>query len=64
MKIVQTDNYDRETVAEELVAENIKSEEYAGIMLNALQTHRRNPAVWFKLAKDDYRLYRGMEDLI
>lgn len=65
MKIIRVDNFARETVAEGLVAENIQYEFEANIMLKALQaTVKPGDSFWYKLAIDDYVLWRGMEELI
>ena len=63
MKIVRTDNYARETVPEYLVAENIKSEQEAKIMVKALRdTCSEDNPNWYKLVADDYELWRGMAE--
>jgi hypothetical protein len=65
MKIVAIDNLAREWVADTLIAENVDqvyaqflvdclNEEYSGEMSN----------IWYVVKEDDYRLSRGMEDLI
>lgn len=65
MKIVRTDNYARETVAEGLVAENIRWGDEARIMLLALQrSPTRGDSDWYKLVADDYVLWRGMEEFV
>lgn len=59
MKIIRCDNFNRETVSEGLVAENIKYEREAQIMLKALQdsAHNNSPD-WYRLEQDDYVLYK------
>jgi hypothetical protein len=65
MKIVRTDNFDRETEAERLVAENIQIKHEADTMLKALQdTCTSYSQNWYVLKPDDYVLWRGMADLI
>lgn len=65
MKIIGTDNFDRENVADWLVADNIKSEREGKVMLEALQsTCSSHGAAWYKLVEDDYRLSRGMADIV
>lgn len=59
MKIVRTDNFNRETISEGLVAENIQSVREAEIMLKALRAEvKDNDQNWYKLEEDDYDLYR------
>lgn len=65
MKIIRTDNFARETVADGIVAVNITGKREGKIMLEALQaTCDHHGPVWYKLVADDYILSRGMEDLI
>lgn len=66
MKIICVDNYARETVADRLVADNIKSEEYAKCMCKALcdKYSSEYSTEWFQVVDDNYRLSRGMEDLV
>lgn len=62
MKIIATDNYNRDHIADFLVCENVKENFVKHIVegLNALEL-----ANWFfRAVPDDYRLSRGMEDLI
>lgn len=59
MKIVCTDNFARETQSERFVAENIRNEREAKIMLDALRkTCTDHEPDWYKLVPDDYVLYR------
>lgn len=65
MKIIRTDNFARETVADVLIAENIKSEELGRVMVEALQNWKKREEVdWYILVQDNHRLSRGLEDLI
>lgn len=66
MKIVQHDNFNRESIADFLVAENIKSEAYAKVMCDALQAKYggENSDAFFQVKNDDYRLWRGMAELV
>lgn len=65
MKIIKTDNYARETIADFLIADNITNKEYAEMMCNALCEHpKKRDDDWFKVVQDDYNLSRGMEDLV
>lgn len=65
MKIIGTDNLARESVADILVAENVR-EFYAAAMVEGLNKRfcQGDDGIFFKLVPDDYRLSRGMEDLI
>jgi hypothetical protein len=59
VKIVCVDNFDRETVSDFLVAENIQNEKFARAMCSALNDKFSGPDVpyFFKVKPDDYRLH-------
>lgn len=59
MKIIKTDDYDRETVADELVAENIKKKEWAIEMARQLNRIDRTLDFRFLVVEDDYVLKTG-----
>lgn len=60
MKIVHTDNFDRETVPERIVAENIQNRTEGNLMLSVLQARCSNTGSdWYKLVDDDYVLRNG-----
>jgi len=61
MKIVQIDNYSRESAADILIAENVN--EFFGKMIVDFLNERPGES-YFILEKDDYRLSRGLADLI
>jgi len=66
MKIISVDNFAREDVADNLIAENIKYEAVGNVMvaaLNAKYSGTYSP-VYYRLVPDDYVLSRGIEDLI
>lgn len=63
MKIVCTDNYARETVADRLIADNIKSEPEAKTMVDALNAARYD-SDWYVIKADADPLWRGMEELV
>jgi len=64
MKIVCVDNFARETKADRLVASGVNEVE-GTIMVKALcATCDAVGPNWYILKDDDYRLSRGMEDLI
>lgn len=54
MKIVGKDNYNRETVSDVLVAENVK-EHYGKRIVKFL--NERNSNTYYELVEDDYKLY-------
>ncbi len=65
MKIVWTDNFNRDTIADRLVAEGITNDSEAEIMLTALRTKcTATGPDWYKLMHDDDTLNHGMEDLV
>lgn len=62
VKLIGTDNFNRETIADFLVAENLDPVN-AEIVAAALNAH--NPGdTFYKTVPCDYRLSRGMEDLV
>lgn len=66
MKIIAADNFARESVADTLLAENV-SEHHAKMIADALNEKFCNHDQadrYFKAVADDYKLSRGMEDLI
>ena len=64
-KIIQTDGYARETVAERLLAENIFLENDAIVMLEALRSQNiRDESVWYEIVPQDHVLWRGMEEIV
>lgn len=63
MKIICTDNYARESVADRLVAENINSDREANFMLAALKSTAYETD-FYQLVADDYQIWRGMEELV
>lgn len=64
MKIVATSNYALESVADFLVAENIKDDRVAQIMCDALNEKYGGGDYFYQVKADDYRLWRGMEELV
>lgn len=67
MKIIGTDNLARESVADTLVAENIKNEELGKIRVEALNAKlctSDQALTYYLLVADDRRLSRDMEDLV
>lgn len=67
MKIIAVDNFAQETVADLLVAENITNKSYAEVMAKALNERYcidDNAPRFYRVVQDDYRLSRGMEDLV
>lgn len=64
MKIVEIDNYDRETVPDRLVAENVGNGDEANIMCEALNNFMRARDKYFVVKPDDYKLWRGVEEFI
>ena len=55
MKIIKVDNYDRETVSDVLIAENINSH-WGGRIIKFLNDKYDSPD-FFRLTEDDYKLY-------
>ena len=65
MKIIAVDNFARENVADQLVAENVPIS-YAHVMTETLneQFGGEYADKFFKAVPDDHRLWRGMEELV
>lgn len=66
MKVVGVDNHNRESVADVLVAENVKPQmaEKIADLLNEDSKIGDMAGTFYRAVADDYRLSRGMEDLI
>lgn len=65
MKIIGTSNFDNEAVADFLVCDSIRSKADGDLMLAALlRTCSSSSTYWYKLVEDDYRLSRGMADIV
>ena len=64
MKIICTDNYARETVADQLVAENVKPFMAALIVSLLNGDPARGHYNWYRAVEDDHKLWRGMEELV
>ena len=65
MKIIRVDNFARETIADDLVAENINNICEGEIMIKALQdTCSGSSSCWYRLVEDNHKLSRGMLDII
>ena len=63
MKLIQIDGYQRDTVADVLLVSGLDREE-GSIVLEAFIEAWGSDSIWFCLVGDDYRLSRGMEDLV
>lgn len=64
MKIIGMDAYDRESVAHVLVAENVNPA-YCDVLVDVLNATKSAHTELYYVAKpDDFRLWRGMEDLV
>lgn len=65
MKVIDTDLYNREDVADILIADNL-SESEAKALVDKTNEGRTelNSTHWAIMVPDDRRLSRGMEDLI
>lgn len=61
MKIVEKDNYCRESVSDTLVAENV-NEYFGKIIVDFLNT--KTDCYFYSLEEDNYRLSKGLADLI
>lgn len=64
MKIVAVDNFARESVADILIKENVSKEEGEKIVAEQNYGMGDNDPRYYVLKEDDYKLWRGMEELI
>jgi hypothetical protein len=65
MKIIGVDNFNRESVADFLVCENVANERVGQTMVDALNRESGDYGSYFyKLVPADHKLWRGMEELI
>ena len=66
MKIIKVDNFNREEVADQLIAENVN--EYWGEQLvnalNYVNSSDFHNDAFFRLVEDDYKLWGGMSELV
>ena len=64
-KIIATSNFDLESVAEWIVAENVNEPYVSELCAFMNEKHGGDNATYFFVVKDNtYKLWRGMEDLI
>jgi hypothetical protein len=57
MKIIGVDNFNRDTVNDVLIAENIKNVALAKIMCQALNDNGgENSSLWYRVVPDEYVL--------
>lgn len=65
MKILCKSNYDLETFTQYFVAENVTlSEHDIWIMCDALNSQNPEGQEYYCPVADDYKLWRGMEELV
>ena len=58
MKIIAVDNYDRETVSDFLVCENINASK-GKLVVDFLNRHYGEPSdYYYRLVPDEYKLYK------
>ena len=63
MKVISVDNYDREHISDTLICENVSG--YLGSeIVEFLNQKFKYGSDYYKLVDDDYKLWRGMEELI
>jgi len=63
MNVIGTDNLNRDSVADILVRDE-KHPQAAQAMADELNEDVDHPQFWYMAVADDYRLSRGMEDLV
>jgi hypothetical protein len=64
MKVVGIDSYARDTIADTLVEENLDEQAAITLVERMNSEAGENPSRWYVMVEDDYRLSRGMEDLV
>ena len=63
MKIIRKDNYGQDNVSNKLIAENV-SDYMGNKIVNCLNnTWDRDPADWYSLEADDYKLYDAYQGI-
>jgi hypothetical protein len=62
MKLIAVDNFDRESIADTLIAENLDPH-YAEALAAAMNEHNPGDS-FYKAVPCNYRLSRGMADLV
>lgn len=63
-KVVLVDNFDRETVADILLKDDITDSEASQLADEYNASHGSNWSYFARAVNDDYRLWRGMEELM
>ena len=63
-KIIWCDGFNRESVAERLVAEHINNKDEAETMLKSLLDRYGSDACWYRVVPQAKKLWRGMEELV
>lgn len=60
MKIISVDNFNRETVSDTLVCENIEAKQYGDCMVEALNNKFSGETALrhYRLVPDDHQLYK------
>jgi len=64
MKVIRVDNYNRESVAEHVVKENLTILESRDLCAKLRRERPDGDDWWYMEKPDEYRLWRGREDLI
>jgi len=64
MKVVRTSNYNIESEAERLIAENISEVDAIAMRDKLRNDPKRSSFDWFEVKPDSYRLWRGMADIV
>lgn len=63
-KVVLVDNFGRESVADQLLAENLKKKDAKGVADKYNKLHGQNYPWYARVVKDDYKLWRGILELV
>jgi hypothetical protein len=63
VKVIATDNYAREHVADRLIVDGLNERE-AETYCQWLLDHRRYDDERYRVVSDDYALWRGMEEIL
>lgn len=64
MRVVATDNFARDSVADILIADNVSKAEGQRIVDEHNVPSQTFDGRWYVLVEDDYKLWRGMEELV
>lgn len=63
-KVIQVDNFDRETVAHRLIQADMTEADADVLRQELCSALDRDCSIWYRVVPNDQRLWRGMADLV